>query len=165
MSARRRRCVSCLRGGGCVRLTAAWRRAGSCDDRAGDLQLSDFAGLRWRWWRVRLRHADCSNQGVGLRASTAIPHRLPKWHVYPNGAERAVRRIFRRAGAAGSGILRNRAKTKSEERSLDCARDDTQRCRPVRFQDSGGVHRTPETGEASGTKGRRAGRDALRFSG
>ena len=77
-------------------------------------QVAHFAGLR--------TEAGCSiNVALGLQLSVTANRAGPNWHVYPKGARRASRRIFAGSGAPGRGILKD---PKSEERSLDCARDD-----------------------------------------
>jgi len=77
-------------------------------------QVAHFAGLR--------TEAGCSiNVALGLQLSVTANRAGPIWHVYPKGARRAARWIFAGSGAAGRGILKD---PKSEERSLDCARDD-----------------------------------------
>jgi len=76
--------------------------------------VTHFAGLR--------TEAGCSiNVALGLQLSVMANRAGPIWHVYPKGARRAARRIFAGCGAPGRGILKD---PKSEERSLDCARDD-----------------------------------------
>jgi len=60
----------------------------------------------------------------GLQPFMSANRAGPIGHVYPMGARRDAPWIFAGCGAAGRGILKD---PKSEERSLDCARDDSEK--------------------------------------
>ena len=97
-----------------VRFASVAARIERSADRTCTAQVPHFAGLR--------TEAGCSiSVALVLQLFVAANRAGPIWHVYPKGARRASQQIFAGCGAPGRGILKD---PKSEERSLDCARDD-----------------------------------------